>query len=352
MAGECAGRQAVITAENDGHALRIALVDGLLQRLGSGHDLGQAVQRGVGVRQVPSRRRDEVAAADDGVAEPLLRAAAETLATIAINPRHLDARIGFTSVRHTWGSAMPHHPHLHIIAAGGGLATDGSPVRVLSRLFRRLYLEGLVVLRSAGRLAFHGDVADTRSGCTTAADCLGKGIAPTALTDANPETTNQGRFLAGRPVPASWVGVSYWAIHPYTLTNAQGATQIVKFKMSPKGGEVGLNDEDAKGKPADFLVDELKARLARKKPAGFDVLAILGSAGDVAVPATQTWPDEETRRSIKLAELTVTGLAENDICDREIFDPTRLAEGVAGPTDDPLFAERAPAYAISITQRN
>jgi hypothetical protein len=168
MAGECAGRQAVITAENDGHALRIALVDGLRQRLGPGHDLGQAVQRGVGVRQVPSRRRDEVAAA-------------ETLATIAINPRHLDARIGFTSVRHTWGSAMPHHPHLHIIAAGGGLATDGSPVRVLSRLFRRLYLEGLVVLRSAGRLSFHGDVPDTRSGCTTAADCLGKGIAPTAL---------------------------------------------------------------------------------------------------------------------------------------------------------------------------
>ncbi|KPF70976.1 hypothetical protein IP69_08180 [Bosea sp. AAP35] len=173
-----------------------------------------------------------------------------------------------------------------------------------------------------------------------------------AFTDANPETTNQGRFLAGRPIPASWVGVSYWAIHPYTLTNAKGATQIVKFKLSPKGGEVGLSDDEAKGKPADFLVDELKARLADKRPAGFDILAILGSAGDAAIPATQTWPDEETRRSVKLAELTVTGLAENDICDREIFDPSRLAEGVSGPIDDPLFAERAPAYAISITQRN
>ncbi len=147
-------------------------------------------------------------------------------------------------------------------------------------------------------------------------------------------------FLAGRPVPASWVGVSYWAIHPYTLTNAKGATQIVKFKLSPKGGEVGLSDEDAKGKPADFLVDEVKARLAEKRPAGFDVLAILGSAADAALPATQTWPDEETRRSVKLAELTVTGLAENDICDREIFDPSRLAE------------ERPTAYAISITQRH
>jgi hypothetical protein len=100
----------------------------------------------------------------------LFRAAAETLATIAIDPRHLGARIGFTSVLHTWGSAMTHHPHLHIIAPGGGLSPDGArwiacrpgfflPVRVLSRLFRRLFLEGLADLLAAGRLAFHGDLA-------------------------------------------------------------------------------------------------------------------------------------------------------------------------------------------------
>ena len=100
----------------------------------------------------------------------LFRAAAETLATIASDPRHLGARIGFTNVLHTWGSAMTHHPHLHIIAPGGGLSPDGSrwiacrpgfflPVRVLSRLFRRLFLEGLAALRAAGRLTFHGDLA-------------------------------------------------------------------------------------------------------------------------------------------------------------------------------------------------
>jgi len=101
----------------------------------------------------------------------LFRAAAETLATIASDPRHLGARIGFTSVLHTWGSAMTHHPHLHIIAPGGGLSPDGArwiscrlgfflPVRVLSRLFRRLFLEGLAALHASGRLAFHGDLAD------------------------------------------------------------------------------------------------------------------------------------------------------------------------------------------------
>ena len=100
----------------------------------------------------------------------LFRAAAETLATIASDPRHLGARIGFTSVLHTWGSAMTHHPHLHIIAPGGGLSPDGArwiacrpgfflPVRVLSRLFRRLFLEGLAALHATGRLIFHGDLA-------------------------------------------------------------------------------------------------------------------------------------------------------------------------------------------------
>ena len=101
----------------------------------------------------------------------LFRATAETLVTIAIDPRHLGARIGFTSVLHTWGSAMTHHPHLHIIAPGGGLSPDGArwiscrpgfflPVRVLSRLFRRLFLAGLAALHAAGRLAFHGDLGD------------------------------------------------------------------------------------------------------------------------------------------------------------------------------------------------
>ena len=82
----------------------------------------------------------------------LFRAAAETLLTIAADPKHLGARIGFTAVLHTWGSALTHHPHLHIIVPGGGLSPDGTrwvscrlgfflPVRVLSTLFRRLMLE-------------------------------------------------------------------------------------------------------------------------------------------------------------------------------------------------------------------
>jgi hypothetical protein len=84
----------------------------------------------------------------------LFRTAAETLLTIAADPKHLGARIGATAVLHSWGSAMTHHPHVHIIVPGGGISLDGSrwiscrpgfllPVRVLSRLFRRLFLAGL-----------------------------------------------------------------------------------------------------------------------------------------------------------------------------------------------------------------
>jgi hypothetical protein len=100
----------------------------------------------------------------------LFKAAAETLTRIAADPKHLGARIGLTAVLHTWGSALTHHPHVHIIVPGGGLSPDGSrwiackrgfflSVRVLSRLFRRLFLEGLVALHAAASLAFFGDLA-------------------------------------------------------------------------------------------------------------------------------------------------------------------------------------------------
>jgi hypothetical protein len=100
----------------------------------------------------------------------LFKAASETMMTIAADPRHLGARIGITTVLHTWGSAMTHHPHVHMIVPGGGIAPDGSrwissrpafllPVRVLGKLFRWLFLTRLVALHEAGRLGFFGTMA-------------------------------------------------------------------------------------------------------------------------------------------------------------------------------------------------
>jgi len=98
----------------------------------------------------------------------LFKASAETLTMIAADPKHLGARVGVTSVLHTWGSALTHHPHIHMIVPGGGISLDGTrwvscrkgfflPVRVLSRLFRRLFLEKLMAWHEAGRLYFFGN---------------------------------------------------------------------------------------------------------------------------------------------------------------------------------------------------
>ena len=101
----------------------------------------------------------------------LFRAAAETMLTIAADPKHLGARIGITAVLHTWGSALTHHPHVYMIVPGGGIAPDRQrwissrpafllPVRVLGKLFRRLLLTQLLELHAIGRLAFFGSLAD------------------------------------------------------------------------------------------------------------------------------------------------------------------------------------------------
>ncbi len=107
----------------------------------------------------------------------LFKTAAQTLRTIAGDPKHLGARIAATLVLHTWGSAMTHHPHVHGIVPGGGFSADGQhwiackpgfflPVRVLSRLFRRLFLEALARAHQAGDLCFfanHSHLADPRT---------------------------------------------------------------------------------------------------------------------------------------------------------------------------------------------
>jgi hypothetical protein len=103
----------------------------------------------------------------------LFKASSETTLAIAADPEHLGARIGILSVLHTWGSALTYHPHIHMIVPGGGFSLDGKrwvacrpsfflPVRVLSRLFRRLFLQQLAAAHAAGKLQFFGTHAPLR----------------------------------------------------------------------------------------------------------------------------------------------------------------------------------------------
>lgn len=119
----------------------------------------------------------------------LFKAASKTLLTIAADPKHLGARIALTAVLHTWGSAMTHHPHVHCIVPGGGMSLDGQrwisckkgfflPVRVLSRLFRRLFLEQLIDAHRRGLLTFHGSLKDLNDFCA-----FEKSLRPTRKID-------------------------------------------------------------------------------------------------------------------------------------------------------------------------
>jgi catalase len=172
-----------------------------------------------------------------------------------------------------------------------------------------------------------------------------------AFTDANPETTGQGRYFASQPIAGSWVGQTYHGLHAYTLTSTAGANQIIKFKMVPTGGMVGLTDDEAKAKPADFLADELADRLKTGKPAGFDMMAVMGRAGDHVNDVTKQWEGEDARPTVKLGTMKIMAVEKNETCDGGIFAPTILADGIAGPAQDPMFAIRTPAYAISVTNR-
>jgi len=119
----------------------------------------------------------------------LFKSSAETVTTIAADPKRLGAQVGMTSVLHTWGSAMTHHPHVHMIVPGGGLSSDGTKwvvckpgfflhVRVLSRLFRRLFIDGLMALHRAGCLSFFGNL----SGLTDA-EAFAEWLAPFRKTE-------------------------------------------------------------------------------------------------------------------------------------------------------------------------
>ena len=170
-----------------------------------------------------------------------------------------------------------------------------------------------------------------------------------AFGAANPETKLQAAWLNSHPFPASFAGVNYWAVQPYTFTDASGENTVAKLKVVPTAGELTLTDEQAKEKPADFYADDLRKRL-NQGPTRFSLVAIIGERGDITSDSTAVWPEDE-RRHLKLGTIDVVAIVENAVCDAFTFDPVPLPEGMAGPSDDPLWAVRSPAYAISLSKR-
>ena len=171
-----------------------------------------------------------------------------------------------------------------------------------------------------------------------------------AFFAAHPESTRQNAWLMTHPVPASYAGVGYFGVHAFTFTNAAGGQTLFKYHLIPEAGDLVLTPEEAKAKGQDFYADELKDRLA-KGPVVFDLLAIIGRQGDQTSDPTLRWDDEDNRPTTPLGKISIEAIVPEATCDAGTFLPGNVTDGVAGPTDDPIFAARSPAYIVSFTRR-
>ena len=170
-----------------------------------------------------------------------------------------------------------------------------------------------------------------------------------AFADANPEVLLQGKYFASQPVPASFGTVNYWGVHTFGFVNAKGETQFGKWVFEPVGGVLGLSDEEAKARGANFLFDDLRQRAQAGKLA-FNFNLELAQPGDRLDSATVPLP--EGRKKLMLGVLKVSLVAQDGggDCLNLTFNPIVLPKGVQA-TADPMLAARAAPYGVSLGRR-
>jgi catalase len=183
-----------------------------------------------------------------------------------------------------------------------------------------------------------------------------------APTTGEVDVEKVGAYLAEHPeaiaavtaamthiIPASYVTLTYHALHAYGFVAADGTVRHARYHLVPVAGEVGLSDEDAAALPHDYLAAELAERLA-KEPASFSLDAQMATADDALDDPTIVWPDD--RETITLGRLDVTSLAHDRDTGDDIlvFDPTRITDGIT-LTDDAILRARPGAYSVSVARR-
>jgi catalase len=170
-----------------------------------------------------------------------------------------------------------------------------------------------------------------------------------AFNAANPETGPQLRWLAANPPPASYAAAAYHGINAFSVTNAAGQQSWVRWSFRPAAGTQGLTAEQMQALPDNFLVDELRTRIAAA-PAVFNMVVQIAEQGDTLTNPTVEWPAE--RRTVTVGRLTVTGVSPDDggACRAQIFNPLVLPAGIA-PSADPTLVARPASYAVSAARR-
>ena len=171
----------------------------------------------------------------------------------------------------------------------------------------------------------------------------------TAFNNTTPEVKAQMEWLAKHGVPASYAAVNYWGVHAFKFSNAKGQTQYARWVFEPVGGQELLDDEQLKQLPDDFLVDELRRRIAAQ-PAEFHFRLQLAEPGDTLVNPTVQWP--EGRRMVTAGRLVIDKVeaGAGGACDPIAFNPLVLPKGIE-PSDDPVLRARSAAYAVSLSRR-
>jgi catalase len=167
-----------------------------------------------------------------------------------------------------------------------------------------------------------------------------------AFSKANPATTKQAAYIGSQPVPASFGTVPYWSTNAFIATNAAGTAQPLRWRFEPVAGRIGLSDDEAKAKGADFLRGELAERIA-KGPVAFNVIAQLARPGDQLTDPTEPWPADRTE--VNMGRLVIDRITEQT-CNDETFLPIVLPAGLAASAD-PVLNARAAAYAVSLDRR-
>lgn len=170
-----------------------------------------------------------------------------------------------------------------------------------------------------------------------------------AFNEAHPEVKAQAQWFARNGVPASYAAVNYWGVHAFKFSDASGRVQYARWVFEPVTGQQLLDDDKLAAMPNDFLVDELRRRIA-ERPVEFEMRLQLAEAGDNLINPTLQWP--EGRKVVSVGRLVINKVepGAGGACDPIVFNPLVLPKGIE-PSDDPVLLARAAAYAVSASRR-
>ncbi|MBP2471753.1 catalase [Crossiella equi] len=170
-----------------------------------------------------------------------------------------------------------------------------------------------------------------------------------AYLKANPEAGPGFAAAAQMPIPVSYGTARYWAIHAFRWTNSAGEERFVRYRWEPLSGVRSLSEEDAARQPHEYLAEELVQRLLGG-PVKLALYVSIAEDGDPTDDCTKSWPAERTEVLVGHLELRSKS-ADQEHWARQVFDPTRVVDGIA-LSDDPVLAFRNQAYAESYRRRS